>query len=133
MLTQDDINQIDKKQMCKIYDMWPTLAAENLENEIEKIDIKNIDHIVFAGMGGSGTIGDVLSSILSKTKLHSTVVKGYRLPKNIDENTLIVATSSSGNTEETLSIAKSSLKSKTSEEISKSAGNFGIPGFKWPL
>ncbi len=29
--------------------------------------------------------------------------------------------------------AKSNLKSKTSEEISKSAGNFGIPGFKWPL
>ena len=29
--------------------------------------------------------------------------------------------------------AKSSLKSKTSEEISKSAGKFGIPGFKWPL
>ena len=29
--------------------------------------------------------------------------------------------------------AKSSLKSKTSDEISKSAGNFGIPGFKWPL
>ena len=29
--------------------------------------------------------------------------------------------------------AKSLLKSKTSEEISKSAGNFGIPGFKWPL
>ena len=25
------------------------------------------------------------------------------------------------------------LKSKTTEEISKSAGNFGIPGFKWPL
>ena len=29
--------------------------------------------------------------------------------------------------------AKSSLKSKTSEEISKSASNFGIRGFKWPL
>tara|TARA_B100000029_G_C17438033_1_gene910450 strand:+ start:853 stop:1170 length:318 start_codon:yes stop_codon:yes gene_type:complete len=29
--------------------------------------------------------------------------------------------------------AKSSLKSKTNEEISKNAGNFGIPGFKWPL
>ena len=29
--------------------------------------------------------------------------------------------------------AKSSLKSKTNEEISKSASNFGIPGFKWPL
>ena len=29
--------------------------------------------------------------------------------------------------------AKSSLKSKTTEEISKSAGNIWIPGFKWPL
>ncbi len=29
--------------------------------------------------------------------------------------------------------AKSSLKSKTTEEISKSAGKFGLPGFKWPL
>ena len=29
--------------------------------------------------------------------------------------------------------AKSSLKTKTNEEISKSAGNFGLPGFKWPL
>ncbi len=29
--------------------------------------------------------------------------------------------------------AKSALKSKTNEEISKNAGNFGIPGFKWPL
>ncbi len=29
--------------------------------------------------------------------------------------------------------AKSSLKSKTTEEISKSAGDFGLPGFKWPL
>ena len=29
--------------------------------------------------------------------------------------------------------AKSQLKSKTSEEISKATGGFGIPGFKWPL
>ena len=29
--------------------------------------------------------------------------------------------------------AKSELKSKTSEEISKSTGGLGIPGFKWPL
>ena len=29
--------------------------------------------------------------------------------------------------------AKSSLKSKTTEEISKATGNIGIPGFKWPL
>ena len=29
--------------------------------------------------------------------------------------------------------AKSELKSKTTEEISKATGGFGIPGFKWPL
>ena len=29
--------------------------------------------------------------------------------------------------------ARSSLKSKTTDEISKSAGDFGLPGFKWPL
>ena len=29
--------------------------------------------------------------------------------------------------------AKNQLKSKTSEEISKATGGFGIPGFKWPL
>ena len=29
--------------------------------------------------------------------------------------------------------AKSHLKSKTTEEISKATGGFGIPGFKWPL
>ena len=29
--------------------------------------------------------------------------------------------------------AKSNLKTKTSEEISKATGGFGIPGFKWPL
>ena len=29
--------------------------------------------------------------------------------------------------------AKSQLKSKTSEEISKATGGFGIPGFNWPL
>ena len=29
--------------------------------------------------------------------------------------------------------AKSKLKTITNEEISKATGNFGIPGFKWPL
>ena len=29
--------------------------------------------------------------------------------------------------------AKAQLKSKTTEEISKAAGGFGLPGFKWPL
>ena len=29
--------------------------------------------------------------------------------------------------------AKNQLKTKTSDEITKATGGFGIPGFKWPL
>ena len=29
--------------------------------------------------------------------------------------------------------AKTKLKDRTNEEITKTAGGFGIPGFKWPL
>ena len=123
MLVQDDIDRVDKSQIHKIYDQWPNLAKQHFERDIQKIDLKDIDHIVFAGMGGSGTIGDIISSVLSKTKLHTTVVKGYLLPKNINENTLIVATSISGNTDETISIAKSSLNSNASFVSFSSGGN----------
>ena len=68
--------------------------------------MKEIDHIVFAGMGGSGSLGDVMSSILSKEDMHVSVVKGYHLPNTIDRNSLVVTTSVSGNTKETLSILK---------------------------
>ncbi|MDX1373411.1 MAG: SIS domain-containing protein, partial [Nitrososphaeraceae archaeon] len=62
------------------------------------------NHIVFAGMGGSGALGDIFFSILSKTNIHVTLVKGYLLPKTVDSNTLVVTTSVSGNTVETLTV-----------------------------
>ena len=63
-------------------------------------------------MGGSGTIGDIISSILSKTNIHVNVVKGYLLPKTVDSNTLIITTSISGNSKETLTILQNEKKSK---------------------
>ena len=92
--------------MSEVYDGWPQIARKNFSVNFSKVDIKNIDHIVFAGMGGSGTIGDVFASILSKTDIHVSVVKGYLLPKTVDDNTLVVTTSISGNTSETISILK---------------------------
>ena len=68
--------------MCEVYDRWPQIASDNFSKNFSKVEIKNIDHIVFAGMGGSGTIGDVFASILSKTDIHVSVVKGYLLPQN---------------------------------------------------
>jgi len=106
MLKIDDIKSIDSHNMIGVYDRWPQIASDNFSTNFSKIDIKNIDHIVFAGMGGSGTIGDVFASILSKTDLHVSVVKGYLLPKTVDDDTLVVSTSISGNTLETISILK---------------------------
>ena len=106
MLKIDDIKSIDSDNMSEVYDSWPQIARKNFSVNFSKVDIKNIDHIVFAGMGGSGTIGDVFASILSKTDIHVSVIKGYLLPKTVDDSTLVVTTSISGNTLETISILK---------------------------
>lgn len=104
------MDKIDKHGMYKIYDKWPQLASESYEQKHDQIDYKNIDHIVFAGMGGSGAIGDLFSAILSKTNIHVSLVKGYILPKTVDSKTLVVTVSVSGNTVETLTVLNSAKK-----------------------
>ena len=111
LLTIENLKDIDSQSMYEIYDKWPDIAKESYKNLLPKIDLKNIDHVVFAGMGGSGAIGDVFASILSKMDIHVTVVKGYLLPKTVNENTLVVCTSISGNTDETLTVLQNSNKS----------------------
>tara|TARA_B110000438_G_scaffold75220_1_gene75349 strand:+ start:974 stop:1372 length:399 start_codon:yes stop_codon:yes gene_type:complete len=107
LLDIETMDKIDSQGMYKIYDNWPEIARESSKSNLESIDFKNIDHIVFAGMGGSGAIGDLFSSVLSKTNIHVSVVKGYLLPKTVDKNTLVVTTSVSGNTIETLTVLES--------------------------
>ena len=104
------LEKFDPKGMYKIYDKWPQIARESFSKEQESVKFSDIDHIVFAGMGGSGAIGDMFSSLLSKTKIHVNVVKGYLLPQTADSNTLVVAVSISGNTAETLSVLGSANK-----------------------
>jgi glucose/mannose-6-phosphate isomerase len=104
------MNKIDTQGMYKIYDQWPKIAKDAYNSDLEPIDFKNIDHIVFAGMGGSGAIGELFASILSKTNIHVSLVKGYLLPKTVDKNTLVVTISVSGNTVETLTVLDSTHK-----------------------
>ena len=104
------LEKCDSQKMYKIYDDWPNLAKKAYASDLEPANFENIDHIVFAGMGGSGAIGDLFASILSKTNIHVTLVKGYLLPKTVDKNTLVVTTSVSGNTIETLTVLKSAQK-----------------------
>jgi glucose/mannose-6-phosphate isomerase len=104
------LEKYDSQQMYKIYDDWPNLAKKAYTSNLEPVNFETIDHIVFAGMGGSGAIGDLFASLLSKTNIHVSVVKGYLLPKTVDRNTLVVTTSVSGNTVETLTVLKSAQK-----------------------
>lgn len=110
MLNKEDIEKIDSCGMYKIYDIWPDLAIEAFEKEYLQIESNQISHIVFAGMGGSGALGDIFNAIFSKTNVHISVVKGYLLPKTVDKNTLVISTSISGNTAETLNVLKKSVE-----------------------
>ena len=101
-----DLEKIDGKKMYREYDRWPEIARESFEKSFKKFDAKDVDHIVFAGMGGSGSIGDTISAILSKKDIHVSNIKGYLLPKTVDEKTLVITTSVSGNTTECIEILK---------------------------
>ena len=105
-----DLEKYDLQKMYKVYDKWPEIARESFETDHEPVNFSGIDHIVFAGMGGSGAIGDLFSSILSKSDIHVSVIKGYLLPKTVDRNTLVVTTSVSGNTDETFTVLNSAKK-----------------------
>jgi glucose/mannose-6-phosphate isomerase len=111
----EDIQKFDPQKMYQTYDDWPTYAKNALKKEFSKVQFKDIDHVVLAGMGGSGAIGDVISAILSRENIHVSNVKGYLLPKTVDKKTLVIATSISGNTKETLSILD--YKSKSDAEF----------------
>ena len=112
MFSNDILEKHDPSGMHAIYDRWAHIARDAYNSDLDSVDFNDIDHVVFSGMGGSGTVGDLFSSVLSKTNIHTTVVKGYELPNTIDKNTLVIATSVSGNTIETITTLESANKKK---------------------
>jgi len=107
--------------MYETYDKWPQLARSAYESKLNAISFEDIDHIILVGMGGSGTICEVISGILSKTQIHTSVVKGYHLPNTADANTLVIVVSVSGDTIETISVLESAL-AKSCQIVSFSSG-----------
>ncbi len=65
--------------------------------------LEGVGNVVVCGMGGSGVTGDVMGAALSGTlPIPMVTTKGYGLPSFSGPNTLVLAVSYSGNTEETL-------------------------------
>lgn len=61
-------------------------------------------NVVIAGMGGSATAGDYFAALCAlSAEVPVTVVRGYALPNYVSEQTLVVLSSYSGDTEESLS------------------------------
>jgi glucose/mannose-6-phosphate isomerase len=110
LIDKKSLEKYDSKKMFEIYDKWPKIANDAYNSKNKTIEFTDIEHIVFAGMGGSGAVGDIFSSILSKTNIHVTIVKGYLLPKTVDSKSLIITTSVSGNSVESLTILESAKK-----------------------
>ncbi len=95
--------------------------AKELEIKMKESQEK-IKEIRAEGVSGSNSVKIILDGEgeLISIELSEEILKEN---KAIVEDLIVAAHNS----------AKSQLKTKTTEEISKAAGGFGIPGFKWPL
>ena len=77
----------------------------------EEHDQRELRQIVVAGMGGSALAADAAKVLLRDSlPIPFEVVKDYDLPAYAGEHTLVIASSHSGNTEETLSCLRQAIK-----------------------
>ncbi|MFC1964546.1 bifunctional phosphoglucose/phosphomannose isomerase [Chloroflexota bacterium] len=73
-------------------------------------DYSEVDKVVILGMGGSAIGGDLVSSLAaSEAGIPILVNRDYDLPAFVDSRTLVIASSYSGNTEETLNSFEQAL------------------------
>jgi glucose/mannose-6-phosphate isomerase len=87
-------------------------AWENKFNVSSAVN-KKFNNIVIAGLGGSAISADLISNFLHEDlRLPLSVVRSYNLPKFADENTLLICSTYSGNTEETNSVLVEGYKKK---------------------
>ncbi len=72
---------------------------------------KKISNVLISGLGGSGIGGTIVSELTAlELPVPITVSKGYFIPKFVNENTLVIISSYSGNTEETVNCLNLALK-----------------------
>jgi glucose/mannose-6-phosphate isomerase len=85
--------------------------AWNNKIDVSKINVTQISNIIVSGLGGSAISADLMRNFLGEElKVPYIVNRNYDLPKFADKNTLFVASSYSGNTEETISALQQAVK-----------------------
>ncbi len=101
----ENIKQLDSENMIGHINHLPEQlsGAWHLGQSLDLPQFPEFSQIVIAGMGGSAIGGDLLSAYASQfSSTPITVLRDYTLPKW--KNTLVICSSHSGNTEETLSV-----------------------------
>jgi glucose/mannose-6-phosphate isomerase len=111
----DMIKQIDKSDMLN--DLFNTpLHCRDAIKRTKKINLPKYVHpknIIIIGMGGSAIGGEILKDWLrDELAIPIEVCRDYILPAYVNEKTLVLTNSYSGNTEETLTAFNSALKRK---------------------
>jgi glucose/mannose-6-phosphate isomerase len=101
------LDSIDKQHILDVIDSQPNQLRQNyadtLREDITKKDGVGIKSIVLVGMGGSALAGGIVNNWLSPRMLVPfSVIRGESLPEFVDHNTLVIISSYSGNTEETI-------------------------------
>ena len=107
----------DPQNMLGSIKMIPQQIQEALD-AINKIsfseDYKQIKNIIVSGMGGSALGAHVIKSLYAnEIKVPLEIVNDYHLPAYADNETLVILSTYSGSTEETLSCAQECLQKKT--------------------
>lgn len=121
-----EIKKYDKSGMLDLVESFPEqcLRAKDIGTAFKvpgdlRLQYRNI---VFIGVGGSAIGADLVRSyIADEAKVPIFVNRNYTLPNFVDENSLVVAASYSGNTEETLSAYKDA-KSKKAALVAITSG-----------
>ncbi len=89
-------------------------------------DYAQINKVVILGMGGSAIGGEVVSNLLmTESAVPVWVHRDFDLPRFVDERTLVIAISYSGNTEETLSAFNQLVKSPAKKLVLTAGGQLG--------
>jgi glucose/mannose-6-phosphate isomerase len=110
ILDLNTIAKVDKANMLELLMRFPEMCEEALSAEVELPAVKPTN-VVVTGMGGSGIVGDILKDWLD-LNVPFAVCKSYKLPAWVDERTLVVAVSYSGNTDETLACVSEAVEKK---------------------
>lgn len=85
-----------------------------------------IDKVVILGMGGSAISGEMVQGLaMIESKVPIFVQRDYSLPPFVDSNTLVIASSYSGNTEETLTAFTESLNTPARKIAVTTGGKLG--------